>query len=98
VTMSTDLVYDVLRRHEPGHILLEAAWADVATGLLDVKRLSEFLARIGGRIRHQSLPRVSPLSVPILLEIGRERVGPMAGEAMLREAAMALIAEETDPQ
>ena len=46
VTMSTDLIYDVLRRHDPGHLLLEAAWADAATGLLDILRLGEFLARI----------------------------------------------------
>ena len=39
VTMSTDLVYDVLRKHEPGHILLEAAWNDAASGLLDIRRL-----------------------------------------------------------
>ena len=78
VTMSTDLIYDVLRRHDPGHILLEAAWADAATGLLDIARLSEFLTRIQGRIRHQALDRVSPLSVPILLEIGRE---PVLGRA-----------------
>ena len=93
VTMSTDLVYDVLRKHDPGHILLEAAWADAATGLLDVARLGEFLARIHGRIRHRSLARVSPLSVPILLEIGKEPVAGMAREQMLREAAMELIRE-----
>ena len=93
VTMSTDLVYDVLRKHEPGHILLEAAWADAATGLLDVARLGDFLHRIQGRIRHQSLDRVSPLSVPILLEIGVEQVARASGEDMLREAAMELLRE-----
>ena len=93
VTMSTDLVYDVLRRHDPGHILLEAAWADAATGLLDVARLGDFLRRIHGRIRHQALTRVSPLSVPVLLEIGREAVGPKARDDLLREAAQSLMAE-----
>jgi ATP-dependent helicase Lhr and Lhr-like helicase len=95
VTMSTDLIYDVLRRHDPGHILVEAAWADAATGLLDVARLGEFLARIKGRIRHQSLSRLSPLSVPILLEIGRERVYGQGQDAILREAAEDLIREAT---
>ena len=28
VTFSTDLIYDVLRKHEPDHLLIEAAWAD----------------------------------------------------------------------
>ncbi len=93
VTMSTDLVYDVLRKHDPGHILLEAAWADTATGLLDVARLGEFLNRIRGRIRHQSLVRVSPLSVPLLLEIGVEPVSQRSREDILREAALEMIRE-----
>src|SRR5213076_2099382 len=44
VTISTDLVYDVLRRHQPDHVLLRAAHADAATGLLDIKRLGEMLS------------------------------------------------------
>ena len=95
VTMSTDLIYDVLRRHDPGHILLEAAWADAATGLLDIARLGDFLTRIKGRIRHQPLSRASPLSVPILLEIGKEAVAGGA-EGLLREAAQMLIKEATE--
>ncbi len=95
VTMSTDLIYDVLRRHDPGHILLEAAWADAATGLLDIQRLGDFLARVKDRIRHQPLSRASPLSVPILLEIGKEAVSG-SGDGLLREAAEALIREATE--
>ena len=49
VTISSDLIYDVLRKHDPGHILLEAAWADAATGLLDIARLGDFLRRIKGK-------------------------------------------------
>lgn len=93
VTMSTDLIYDVLRRYDPEHILLEAARADAATGLLDIGRLGDFLRRIRGRIRHQSLPRVSPLAVPILLEIGIEPVAGRVREDILRDAAADLIAE-----
>lgn len=95
VTMSTDLIYDVLRRHDPNHILLEAAWADAATGLLDIARLGEFLERIQGRIRHQPLTRVSPLSVPVLLEIGREQVYGQGQDLLLRDAAETLIREAT---
>ena len=94
VTVSTDLVYDVLRRHEPDHILLRAARADAATGLLDLDRLAFMLARIAGRITHRALPRVSPLAVPVLLDIGREPVaGVSAREAIFEEAAEALIEE-----
>ncbi|WP_202911248.1 ligase-associated DNA damage response DEXH box helicase [Ancylobacter sp. TS-1] len=93
VTMSTDLVYDVLRRHEPGHVLLRAARADAATGLLDIRRLSDMLTRIRGRIDHVALERVSPLAVPVMLEIGREMVAGGASEALLAEAEDELIRE-----
>jgi ATP-dependent Lhr-like helicase len=93
VTMSTDLVYDVLRGHEPNHVLLRAARADAATGLLDIGRLGEMLSRVRGRIIHKGLQRPSPLSVPVLLEIGRETVYGEAADALLEEAAGELIAE-----
>jgi ATP-dependent Lhr-like helicase len=93
ITFSTDLIYDVLRRHQPDHLLLRCARADAATGLIDVARLSQMLARIRGRIRHAPLDHLSPFSVPILLEIGRERSPGSAGEAILAEAEEQLIAE-----
>ncbi len=93
VTMSTDLVYDVLRAHEPGHILLQAARADAATGLLDIGRLGIMLSRIRGRIVHKALGRVSPLAVPVLLEIGREAVHGEAADALLEEAAREMMAD-----
>src|SRR5262245_57310080 len=77
MTISTDLVYNVLRRYQPDHILLRAAAADAATGQLDIRRLGAMLSRIRGRIIHKALDRVSPLAVPALLEIGRE---PVYGE------------------
>lgn len=93
VTVSTDLVYDVLRRHEPDHVLLQAAWQDAATGLLDVARLGAFLARAQGRIRHSALGRISPLAVPVMLEIGREAVPGEGREELMREAEAALVQE-----
>src|SRR5207302_89816 len=86
VTISTDLVYDVLRRHQADHVLLRAARADAASGLLDIRRLSDLLSRIKGRIVHKSLDHVSPLAVPVMLEIGREQVHGEASEAVLAEA------------
>ncbi|MBI1386015.1 MAG: ligase-associated DNA damage response DEXH box helicase [Rhizobiales bacterium] len=95
MVLSTDLVYDVLRRHEPDHILIEAAWADAATGLLDLGRLNDFLTRIEGHIRHVALGEISPLSVPIMLEVGRESVSGEARDELLRQAAAALSEEVT---
>ncbi|MFN3889381.1 MAG: ligase-associated DNA damage response DEXH box helicase [Beijerinckiaceae bacterium] len=93
VTMSTDLIYDVLRRHQPDHILLRAARDDAATGLLDLARLADLLSRVRGRIVHESLERVSPLAVPVMLEIGREPVYGEAQDQILAEAAQALAQE-----
>jgi ATP-dependent Lhr-like helicase len=93
VLFSTDLVYDVLRKHQPDHVLLRAARADAATGLLDIRRLGDMLQRIRGRIIHKDLDRVSPLSVPVMLEIGREPVYGEASDDLLAEAADDLVRE-----
>jgi len=93
VTVSTDLIYDVLRTHEPDHILLQATRADAATGLLDIKRLGDMLARVKGHLLHKPLDRISPLALPVMLEIGRERVAGEGDEMLLEEAADDLIRE-----
>ncbi|MCF1483422.1 ligase-associated DNA damage response DEXH box helicase [Agrobacterium vitis] len=93
VTVSADLIYDVLRAHEPDHILLQATRADAANGLLDIARLGDMLKRIKGHILHKALDHVSPLAVPVMLEIGRETVVGEAQEDVLAEAAEDIIAE-----
>jgi ATP-dependent Lhr-like helicase len=95
VTVNSDLIYDVLRRHQPDHILLRAARADAAGGLIDVGRIAGMLARVKGRIVHMVLSRVSPLAVPVLLEIGRESVRSDVNEEALLAEAEAIIAEAT---
>ncbi|HET6520426.1 MAG TPA: helicase-related protein, partial [Geminicoccaceae bacterium] len=93
VTFGSDLIYDVLRKHEPDHVLLRATRAEAAAGLTDVRRLADLLVGVRGRIRHVRLPRISPLAVPVLLEIGRETVYGAAEEDLLEEAASGLLAE-----
>jgi ATP-dependent helicase Lhr and Lhr-like helicase len=93
MTVNTDLIFDALRSHQPDHVLLEAAWDDAAEGLIDVHRLAAMLKRVKNQIVHQPLERVSPLAVPVLLEIGRESVSGEAHDALLAEAADDLIAE-----
>jgi ATP-dependent Lhr-like helicase len=93
MTISTDLVYDVLRRHQPDHILLRAARQEAAAGLLDIRRLGAMLARIKGHIVHVALDHVSPLAVPVMLEIGRESVYGEASESLLAEAEAELVNE-----
>ena len=95
MTMNADLIYDVLRRHEPDHVLLRATRQEAAHGLTDVRRIAALLARASGRIRVRRLSRVSPLAVPALIEEGREWVAGGAEDALLAEAA-ALVDEATD--
>ncbi|MBR9834057.1 MAG: ligase-associated DNA damage response DEXH box helicase [Alphaproteobacteria bacterium] len=94
VTFSTDLIYDVLRDHEPDHILLQAARQDAATGFLDIRRLSDMLVRVQGHMVHRDLTHISPFAVPVMLEIGRVPVlGAETEDALIRLAESELIAE-----
>ncbi|MEM8972578.1 MAG: ligase-associated DNA damage response DEXH box helicase [Pseudomonadota bacterium] len=93
MTASSDLIFEVLQRHDPHHVLLQAAWADASSGLLDIGRLGDFLARVQGRIRHVALDQVSPLSVPILLEIGRESIHGSTADELLREASLEMLTD-----
>ena len=95
VTVNTDLIYDVLRRHQPDHVLLRATRADAAGGLTDLGRLADMLGRVAGRVRTVRLERVSPLAVPVLLDIGRESVRTEGGEDALLAETEALVAEAT---
>lgn len=99
VTFSTDLIYDVLRKYEPDHLLLEAAWADARARMTDVGRLGDLLDRAAESMLHMDLDRISPLAVPSLMMIGRENVGHGdAEDALLAEAAesMAELAMRSD--
>ncbi|RYE02823.1 MAG: ligase-associated DNA damage response DEXH box helicase [Sphingomonadales bacterium] len=93
VTFSTDLIYDVLRKYEPDHLLLRAAWADARARMTDVGRLANLLDTAADTMLHMDLPRVSPMAVPVLIMIGRETVPQgTAEDALLMEAET--IAEE----
>ena len=92
MSVSSDLIYDVLRRHEPDHLLLTAAWTDARGKLTDIARLAALLEQADARLSHVRAAHVTPLAVPSLLTIGRERVGDSADSALLLEAE-ALIAE-----
>jgi ATP-dependent Lhr-like helicase len=98
VTFSTDLIYDVLRKYEPAHLLLQAAWDDARARMTDVGRLAGLLERAADTMVHVALDRVSPLAVPVLVLIGRERVTTShADDALLMEAeALAADAMRVD--
>ncbi len=93
VTVSSDLVYDVLRRHQPDHVLLRATRAEAAGGLTDIDRLADMLVRVERHVRVVRLPRVSPLAIPVMLDIGREFVRSADDEDAMLAETEALLAE-----
>ena len=72
VLFSSDLIYDVLRRHEPDHILLKAVRRDAMQGLIDAGRLTDTLQEIAGKIVCRHLDMISPMAVPVIMQIARE--------------------------
>ena len=99
VTFSTDLIYDVLRKYEPDHVLMQAAWADARSKLTDIARLAEVLETAAQRVVHVELDKVSPLAVPIMVMIGREAVpqGAADEELLLEAESLAGAAMAVEP-
>ena len=85
VLFNSDLIFNVLKKHEPKHLLLEVAREDSYRGLIDLDRLSEFLKRIEKNITHEKLDRISPLAVPLILEINRQTIDKSEMEEYLLE-------------
>ena len=98
VTFSTDLIYDVLRKYEPDHVLIEAAWADARARMTDIGRLADLLDNAAERLDHVTLDRVSPLAVPVMVMIGRESVpqGAQDDELLLEAETLAGAAMRVD--
>ena len=85
VLFNSDLIFNVLKKHEPKHLLLEVAREDSYRGLIDLDRLSEFFKRIEKNITHEKLDRISPLAVPLILEINRQTIDKSEMEEYLLE-------------
>ena len=86
VLFSSDLIYDVLRRHEPDHILLKAVRRDAMQGLIDAGRLADTLQEFAGNIVCRHLDMISPMAVPVIMQIARENtVHSDDGDALLSD-------------
>jgi ATP-dependent Lhr-like helicase len=93
VTFSTDLIYDVLRKYEPEHLLLRAAWDDARARMTELGRLARLVDRAAATMVHVTASRVTPMAVPLMVVIGREAApAGTADEALLIEAEA--LAEE----
>lgn len=99
VTFSTDLIYDVLRKYEPDHLLIAAAWADARARMTDIDRVADLLDHAARRLRHVRLDRVSPLAVPVLVMIGREAMpqGAADDDLLIEAESLAGTAMRIDP-
>ncbi|MGB2166927.1 MAG: ligase-associated DNA damage response DEXH box helicase [Candidatus Puniceispirillales bacterium] len=93
MTINSDLIYDVLLRHQPDHILIRATRQEAARGLTDIRRLGDMLMRFSGKVNVQHLNRVSPLALPLMLEVGRELITSSAVEDALAELEQDLLSE-----
>lgn len=90
-TFSSDILYDTLHKYDPDHLLLDITREEALRGLVDFGRIEEMLVRVNGRIDHRRLSRVSPLSAPLFLEMGRVPVKGDAEERLLAQEAERLM-------
>jgi ATP-dependent helicase Lhr and Lhr-like helicase len=94
VSFSTDLIYDVLRRYEPQHLLLRAAWDDARRRMTELGRLVRLVDRAAATMLHVEVERITPMAVPLMVIVGREALPPgaEADESLLVQAEA--LAEE----
>ena len=97
ILFSTDLIYEVLMKYEPSHILLQAVREDSRSGLIDEVRLKETLNQINKKLVVNYLDHVSPLAIPLVLESNREIIGQTIGAediiAQMQEEALGMLHE-----
>ncbi len=91
-TFSSDILYDTLRKYDPGHLLLQITREEAMRGLIDFSRIEDMLGRAAGRIETRRLPRITPLAAPLFLEPGRIPVQGAGRERLADEAARRLMA------
>ena len=90
-TFSSDILYDTLLKYDPDHLMMQIARTEAMRGLVDFGRIEEMLDRIGTRIDHLQLNRVTPLAAPLFLEMGKVPVQGSAEEKLLADEAQALM-------
>ncbi len=92
-TFSSDILYDTLRKYDPGHLLLDVTREEAMAGLIGFGRIEEMLARTRARVDHVTTDRVTPFAAPLFLEVGRVPVEGAGAEALIAAEAARLMAE-----
>ena len=90
-TFSSDILYDTLLKYDSDHLLMQITREEAMRGLVDFGRIEAMLARIGNRVDLLRLDRVSPLSAPLFLEVGKVPVKGAAEERLLAEESARLL-------
>ncbi|WP_205481418.1 ligase-associated DNA damage response DEXH box helicase [Sphingomonas arenae] len=93
VSFSTDLIYDVLRKYEPEHLLMKAAWEDARARMTELGRLARLVERAADQMVHVATSRVTPMAVPLMVIIGREALPSGTADDQLLIEAEALAQE-----
>lgn len=86
VTFSTDLIYDTLKQYEPDHVLLKVTRDNAQRELLDLSRTADLLYRFYQHYVFKSLPKPSPMAIPIVLNVRSEIVSGAGTQALLEQA------------
>ncbi|MEX0282729.1 MAG: helicase-related protein, partial [Arenibacterium sp.] len=92
-TFSSDILYDTLHKYDPDHLMMQITREEALRGLVDFGRIEELANRVGNRIDHVRLDRITPLAAPLLLEMGKVPVKGAAEERLLQEEAEQLLHE-----
>ena len=90
MTFSTDLIYEVLQKYDPDHILLKVARQQSERDLLDIDRTRRWLEEVTDRVTYVTLPHASPLSIPAMMQVGKDMVRGGEGERTLLLGDLAL--------
>ncbi|ANN69461.1 ligase-associated DNA damage response DEXH box helicase [Bordetella bronchialis] len=91
VQASSGLLYDVLRRHDPGHLLLAQAEREVFENQLEAPRLMAALQDCETRVPALCEPgALSPLSFPLWMESLRGQLSTETWQVRVKRAAAQL--------
>ena len=98
VLFSSDLIYSVLKKNEPNHILLKSSYDDAKKNMIDFDRLVKILTIKNKKIILRKLKTISPLAVPIILEINRENLSQIDTDEYILEDLENEILKEANVQ
>ncbi len=90
-TISSDILYDTLRKYDPDHLMLKITKTEALRGLVDFGRIEDMLRTLAPNIDHIALNRPSPLAAPMFLEMGKVPIKGMGRDRLVEDAALKLM-------